>query len=790
MENQHLPDSQLPDNPLRSIRPKSSRRTVETLHKCFQASAPAIRLLAAVVLFALAAGCGPTSTPIVWPSMTVNNSGDESDYAPGDGHCQIAANSSVCTLRAAIQESNAFIGHPQTILFDLPANDTTIRPNGTLNYVTDNLILDGTSQPGYDGTTPLVILDGSFSSSGLTVMNGHSLMVKALEIRNSAQIGIESYGMFIVDRSVITGNGEMGIRSHGGGYHTIKDSSIRNNGTQDPSIPTGGLLVKDGTVTITNSLFYGNTGWNSGAIYVEKGEVRLNGCTLQDNIGWDAGGVYVAEGADNLLWIKDGTRIGTPGHGNIAGVISEGTKLGGGIYSEADVILKDSSIEGNAGAGIQIFHQSGLITLDVSGSVIAGNSLQGIDARNTDVTISDSEIRGNDSGGIAMHLGTLSLTRSKVSANENGGGILMEGGHLVMADSTVAENTNFGPGGGVYGHNLSDANIVRSTVSGNSTLVDGGGLYLHTFGQAQILNSTISGNHADAAAGGLLTAGGTFLLTHVTVAGNEAAAVGGILSNGNVTLTNSILAENNPGNCDPSSPPVSGSHNLSDDASCALSGAGDISNQDARLVSLQDNGGPTQTHGLMDDSPAINAAGDAMCPATDQRGIARPIGPHCDMGAFESEFTSSKFNPVTPTRTPISPTDTPTAGPAKGATFDPVEYSANPVFHGGSTCTPNQVTIRVKVSPAEQVKSVGLFYRLEKKDGSGAGAWSEGLAMIPEGGGWYSLTLNADEIPGIRDWHEDAILAVQFIANGAGGEMLARSPVHRELVLSPCTRAG
>lgn len=753
---------------------------------------PAIRIvrpLLAVALFALAVGCGPGATP-VWPGMTVNSTGDEGDYSPGDGKCQIAAGSSVCTLRAAIQESNAFPGEPQKVLFDLPEDDTVIRPNGSLNDIDDNLILDGTSQPGYDGTTPVVILDGSSAGIGLTVKNHHSLLVKALEIRNFAQMGIESYGMFTVDRSVIAGNGDMGIKSLGSGFQTIKDSIIRNNGTQDPDYKAGGLVVEDGTVTITNSSFTDNMGFYSGAIYIQKGEVRLNGSTLTGNVGWDAGGVYVAEGADNLLWIKDGTRIGKPGEGNISGVLSEGAKKGGGIYSEADVILKDSFVEGNSGAGIQIFHQSGLISLDVSGSVIAGNSLQGIDARNTDVTISDSDIRGNQSGGIAMHLGTLSLEQARVTTNENGGGILMEGGHLLMTDSTVADNTNFSPGGGVYGHNLNDANIVRSTVSGNSTDGDGGGLYLHTFGQVQILNSTISGNHADAAAGGLLTAGGTFLLTHVTVAENDSAAAGGILSNGNVTLTNSILAENNPGNCDPASPPASGSHNLSDDASCALSGAGDISNQDARLVSLQDNGGPTQTHGLMDDSPAINAAGDAMCPATDQRGIARPIGPHCDMGAFESEFTSSKFNPATPTWTPITPAATPTVGPAKGVTFDPVEYSANPVFHGGSTCTPNQVTIRVKVSPAEQVKSVGLFYRLEKKDGSEAGAWSEGLAMIPEGGGWYSLTLNADEIPGIRDWHEDAILAVQFIANGAGGDELARSPVHRELVLSPCTRAG
>ena len=50
---------------------------------------------------------------------------------------------------------------------------------------------------------------------------------------------------------------------------------------------------------------------------------------------------------------------------------------------------------------------------------------------------------------------------------------------------------------------------------------------------------------------------------------------------------------------------------------------------------MADNGGPTPTHALMDNSPAINAADDALCPATDQRGEERPVGEICDIGAYE-----------------------------------------------------------------------------------------------------------------------------------------------------------
>jgi hypothetical protein len=70
-----------------------------------------------------------------------------------------------------------------------------------------------------------------------------------------------------------------------------------------------------------------------------------------------------------------------------------------------------------------------------------------------------------------------------------------------------------------------------------------------------------------------------------------------------------------------------------------------IPSADPRLdpAGLQDNGGPTKTIALQLGSPAIDAAVAANCPATDQRGIARPQGPGCDIGAFELEVA------VTPT---------------------------------------------------------------------------------------------------------------------------------------------
>lgn len=57
----------------------------------------------------------------------------------------------------------------------------------------------------------------------------------------------------------------------------------------------------------------------------------------------------------------------------------------------------------------------------------------------------------------------------------------------------------------------------------------------------------------------------------------------------------------------------------------------------ASVYTLADNGGPTLTHALLGGSPAIDAADDAGCPASDRRGVARPQGASCDVGSYEQQ---------------------------------------------------------------------------------------------------------------------------------------------------------
>ena len=56
---------------------------------------------------------------------------------------------------------------------------------------------------------------------------------------------------------------------------------------------------------------------------------------------------------------------------------------------------------------------------------------------------------------------------------------------------------------------------------------------------------------------------------------------------------------------------------------------------DPQLAALAGNGGLTQTPLPASGSSVVDAGGVSGCPATDQRGVARPQGPACDIGAVE-----------------------------------------------------------------------------------------------------------------------------------------------------------
>jgi hypothetical protein len=228
-------------------------------------------------------------------------------------------------------------------------------------------------------------------------------------------------------------------------------------------------------------------------------------------------------------------------------------------------------------------------------------------------------------------------------------------GRVVMQRCTVSGNRVAAPalsyGGGIVSQGTSML-IDSSTISGNETKGVGGGSGLFHLGTGPniIRNSTFSGNRAlgSSSSGAISESGRGTQISNSTVAGNVSdSGSSGIDAAGTVYLRNSLVATR-PGatpNCQ--GQVITEGHNLDSDGSCGFTGPGDLSGVDPRLGPLKFNGGPTQTHALQADSPAVDAGdpgggGDELgqLNTTDQRGGARP-GRHdtgaCDMGAFERQ---------------------------------------------------------------------------------------------------------------------------------------------------------
>src|SRR5262249_31483933 len=133
-----------------------------------------------------------------------------------------------------------------------------------------------------------------------------------------------------------------------------------------------------------------------------------------------------------------------------------------------------------------------------------------------------------------------------------------------------------------------------------------------------LLNDTIDGNvvvGASGAGGNISAIPGPVVLKNTIVAGGSAA------QSANCSRTGT-----SPGHNNENTAPSQGGLNP------ALS---DLLGLNALLGPLRFNGGPTQTQSLLAGSPAINAGDNNGCPATDQRGVHRPYGPVCDIGAYE-----------------------------------------------------------------------------------------------------------------------------------------------------------
>ena len=296
---------------------------------------------------------------------------------------------------------------------------------------------------------------------------------------------------------------------------------------------------------------------------------------------------------------------------------------GGGLANLGVLTVHDCNFTNNFAAfGGGIMNQG---TLDISNSTVAGNDVSTVGA----------------GAGVYSFSGVMRMVDSSVydngmlgdPASTDGGGIAAAGvGTIVTIDRTTINHNRAGLGGGIHLQSAT-LNLVNTTVSGNLSYKSGGGLAVDS-GAAWLYNVTIANNIANSDAVGTTEFGG------------------GVYKNtGSLTFRNSILSGNL--HLNQAAPPsfeecfggiTSAGNNIVtfvNGAICTISGS--YAAVDASLGPLQDNGGPTLTHALLDNSLAIDKGNPDGCTdevadklTTDQRGVQRPFGTACDIGAVEA----------------------------------------------------------------------------------------------------------------------------------------------------------
>lgn len=284
---------------------------------------------------------------------------------------------------------------------------------------------------------------------------------------------------------------------------------------------------------------------------------------------------------------------------------------------------------------------------------------------------------GVNGGGAIFSRGSLTVTRATFSGNSSpamtgtSGGAINSGGSLTVSLSTFTGNTAQ-EGGGIFNQSTTGAaTVTDSTFTGNTATIFGGGALVTADGTTNLTRDTFSRNIATGSAGGgAIDNDATVNVTDSTFTGNTAGSNGGgaVQNFGTATISWSTLSANSSpfganlhnfttgspmtvsdsivanglgggSNCSGSPAIVDGGYNIDSGTSCGFSAANHSENSvNPGLGALAPNGGPTQAMALAANSPAVNAI-PATVPgcahSTDQRGVSRPQGPACDIGAYE-----------------------------------------------------------------------------------------------------------------------------------------------------------
>ena len=450
----------------------------------------------------------------------VNTTEDLTDANPGDGLCK--SDNGLCSMRAAIEESNALPGANTIIL----AEDS-YPIEGEFFEITEDLSMEGVSQD----ATVIATLSFFFEKFTWTISEDVTVSLRNLTLRglygdngNDGTNGIENFGTLTLEDVTITDNyssvsSRAGIVNRGG--LSIVRSTISRNGALPFFGARGFGIVSTGEVTIKESQIIDNEGSGISS----SGSLLIEDSLIEDNFGveGDAGG-----------------GVGSSGNAIIRRSTIQSNRLlefavGGGIYNSGTMFIEDSLIDGN--------------------SVSWGST-------------------GDDSfGGGIYNAGTLRVVRSTISNNEVSGTIILEGlgrggglynsgdGSATLINSTLSNNgaisTATPAGGGIY--NLGNLSLVNSTLNQNRSehwnsdgeAVSNSAGALYNGGSTELKNTIVANSDAltDCENAGTLTSKGNNLSGDASCGFNQASdlsntdpLLGPLADNGGLTQTHALLA--------------------------------------------------------------------------------------------------------------------------------------------------------------------------------------------------------------------------------------------------------
>jgi CSLREA domain-containing protein len=497
--------------------------------------------------------------------------------------------------------------------------DETQPGNGTCSLREATLYANGTAEPDC-ASAPASGLTTITVPAGLYVLTGGPLSLTgdvAIAGAGAATTTITAAGasqVFVVAATAHAAINDVSVT--GGNTAAVCGGGLCGLGQPRFGQPGGGI-ANDGALSLARVIVTGN----------RTADGAINGACLAANPNGGCGGGSGGDGG-GISNSKTGTLT-------IASSTITGNATGAGAAGDHGPADQSPGVSGGGGNGGGISNAG---TLTITTSTIAGNTT----GAGTDGT-PGADASPNVDGGNA----------SSGSAGGSGAGIESSGPLFVSGSTLVGNRT------GVGGKGARGGNVTGTGVGGNGSAggAGGSGGAIDSTADMTITNSTIVANSA--AGGGVPgvngnqnarpqpepgqpgTGGGIneramgSTLTHVTLTANSAAGAGGGFdgAGGTISAANSIVAGNvaAPPNLNCAGVLVDQGGNVE---FAAASCPGGFLHADPRLTGLADNGGPTQTVALQPGSAAIDHVSTCVL-ASDQRGVARPVGAACDSGAYQ-----------------------------------------------------------------------------------------------------------------------------------------------------------